>query len=113
MKYPEQEYFAHLAPFSDKLPRARRAGRGARLRSGPAFVGKQGTNSGKSTIGGGRGVVFIETRPPFPKIANLLLLGNGVAQPIGGVHDSYSFVLVFGLVGARNQHFGESVLYET
>ena len=84
----------------------------ARLRPGPVLVGKQGANSGKSTISGGRGVVSIET-PPFPKTANQLLLGIWAAQPLSGVRDSYSFVLVFGLVGACNQHFGESVLYET
>ena len=71
--YPEQEYFAHLAPIFDKVPLA---GVGvatastlsrwprvvpcvcgadgyARLRSRLPLVGKQGANSGKSTIFGG------------------------------------------------------------
>ena len=47
----------------------------------------------------------------FPKTMKLLFLGNGIAQPLSCVHDPYSLVLVFGLVGARNQHLGEGVLY--
>ena len=45
---------------------------------------------------------FCRSTPPFPKTADLLLLGIWAAQPIGDVHDSYSFVLIVGLVGARN-----------
>ena len=72
--YPEQEYFAHSAPISDKMLRVRGwgcdridafevaegvpracAGRDgyAQLRSRLPLVGKQGANSGKLTIFGG------------------------------------------------------------
>lgn len=47
----------------------------------------------------------------FPKTMKLLFLGNRIAQPLSCVHDPYSLVLVFGLVGARNRHLGEGVLY--
>lgn len=48
-----------------------------------------------------------EARLPFPKTAKILFLGNGIAQPLGCINDSYSLVLVFGMVGARNQYFGK------
>ena len=50
----------------------------------------------------------VEARLPFPKTAKILFLGNGIARPLGCINDSYSFVLVFGLIGARNQHPGEA-----
>lgn len=54
-----------------------------------------------------RSFLSLPKRAPFPKNEKLLFLGNGTAQPLSCVHDLYSFVLVFGLIGARNQHLGE------
>ena len=55
-----------------------------------------------------RSFLSLPKRAPFPKNEKLLFLGNGTAQPLSCVHDLYSFVLVFGLIGARNQHPGEA-----
>ena len=71
-KYPEEEYFAHLASIFDKMLRVRgwgcdcidafevvemcpvrAGGRDTQLRSRLPLVGKQGANSGKSTTFGG------------------------------------------------------------
>ena len=49
----------------------------------------------------------VEARLPFPKTAKILFLGNGIARPLGCINDSYSLVLAFGLVGARNQYSGK------
>ena len=54
-----------------------------------------------------RSFLNLPKRAPFPKNEKLLFFGNGTAQPLSCVHDLYSFVLVFGLIGARNQHLGE------
>ena len=50
-------------------------------------------------------------RQPFPKLAGSSFLGNGAAQPIRGINDSYSLVLVFRLIRAGNQHLGIGIFY--
>ena len=59
------------------MPRAHAGGMGTRdCALGLALVGKQGTNSGKSTISGGRGVVFLSKHASIPQNCEFTSFGE-------------------------------------